>query len=92
MPDHIHGIIILHDTPTVHSQPTRTQTNGTQPGSLPAIMQRFKSQSTKLINKANNTPGERFWQEDYYERIVRNTTDLDRIRQYIAANPARWNG
>ena len=32
----------------------------------------------------------RLWQRNYYEHIVRNDNDLDRIRQYIAANPSRW--
>lgn len=34
-------------------------------------------------------PG-RFWQRNYFERIVRDEAELDRIRGYIAANPARW--
>ena len=32
----------------------------------------------------------RLWQRDYYERIVREEAALERIRAYIAANPARW--
>jgi REP element-mobilizing transposase RayT len=32
----------------------------------------------------------RFWQEGYYDHIVRNDADLDRIRAYIEGNPARW--
>ena len=34
-------------------------------------------------------PG-KFWQRNYYEHIVRNEDDLNRIRAYIANNPARW--
>jgi hypothetical protein len=30
------------------------------------------------------------WQRNYYEHIVRNDNELQRIRQYIADNPARW--
>jgi REP element-mobilizing transposase RayT len=35
-------------------------------------------------------PGTRFWQRNYYERIVRNEIELERIRQYIIENPDRW--
>lgn len=30
------------------------------------------------------------WQINYYEHIVRDERDLGRIREYIAANPFRW--
>jgi putative transposase len=32
----------------------------------------------------------RFWQRNYYEHIVRNEDEMDNIRAYIEANPARW--
>lgn len=30
------------------------------------------------------------WQRNYYEHIIRDEDDLDRIREYIAGNPSRW--
>jgi putative transposase len=30
------------------------------------------------------------WQRNYYEHIIRNETDLHRIRTYIANNPLQW--
>jgi putative transposase len=30
------------------------------------------------------------WQRAYYEHVMRNEKALDRIRAYIANNPARW--
>jgi len=30
------------------------------------------------------------WQRNYWEHIVRSEADLDRIREYIENNPARW--
>jgi hypothetical protein len=30
------------------------------------------------------------WQRGYYEHVIRNAKALDRIRAYIANNPARW--
>jgi REP element-mobilizing transposase RayT len=33
----------------------------------------------------------RLWQRNYYEHVIRDDASLDRIRQYIAGNPARWS-
>ncbi len=33
----------------------------------------------------------RLWQRNYYEHVVRDDDDLNRIRLYIAGNPARWD-
>jgi REP element-mobilizing transposase RayT len=30
------------------------------------------------------------WHENYYEHIIRNEKELDRIREYICTNPMRW--
>jgi REP element-mobilizing transposase RayT len=32
----------------------------------------------------------RLWQRNYYEHIIRDGASLDRIRRYIAGNPAHW--
>lgn len=32
----------------------------------------------------------KLWQRNYYEHIIRNETELDRITHYIESNPARW--
>jgi hypothetical protein len=31
------------------------------------------------------------WQEDYFERIIRDEKELLNIRNYILSNPLRWN-
>jgi hypothetical protein len=30
------------------------------------------------------------WQRNYYEHVIRNDRELDKIREYIATNPLRW--
>jgi len=30
------------------------------------------------------------WRRDYYEHIVRDDEDLNRIREYIRNNPKNW--
>jgi REP element-mobilizing transposase RayT len=32
----------------------------------------------------------RLWQRNYYEHVVRDEEELNRIRQYIACNPLQW--
>ena len=32
----------------------------------------------------------RLWQRNYYEHVIREDCSLNRIRQYILDNPARW--
>jgi len=34
-------------------------------------------------------PG-KLWQRNYYEHIVRNENELNRIREYIMNNPLQW--
>ena len=61
--------------------------NGTQPGSIGAIVQTFKSQTTRKINRINQSKGRTLWQRNYYGHIVRNENALHRIRTYIQMNP-----
>ncbi len=58
---------------------------------LGKIVAYFKYESTKRINEINNSPGQRIWQRNYFERIIRNEQELNRILEYIINNPARWN-
>jgi len=37
-----------------------------------------------------NTDTHAVWQRNYYEHIIRDEMSLNRIRQYILDNPARW--
>ena len=63
---------------------------GCKPGSLGAIIGSFKSIVTRRINELRDTPGNRVWQRNYYEHIIRNERELDAIRRYIQSNPFRW--
>ncbi|HYI24862.1 MAG TPA: transposase, partial [Thermomicrobiales bacterium] len=31
------------------------------------------------------------WQPSFHDRIVRSDTEMNRLREYIASNPALWN-
>lgn len=93
MPNHIHGIIVIVDhgsRDTACRVPTMESFGKPVPGSLPTIVRSFKSAVTRHINQSRDTPGQPVWQRNYYEHIVRNEHALNRIRNYIETNPARW--
>jgi len=71
--------------PTEHTPATTAKRHG-----LPEIVRAFKTFSARRINDMRNTPGVPVWQRNYYERIVRDATELNRIRQYVIDNPKRW--
>jgi len=53
-------------------------------------MRGFKARCTHAINQSRNTPGVTVWQRNYYERIIRDETELHAIRQYMIDNPIKW--
>jgi REP element-mobilizing transposase RayT len=57
---------------------------------LGAVVGAFKSLSAIAVNRALARTGRRLWQEDYYEHIIRNVDELEKTRDYIIHNPARW--
>lgn len=63
---------------------------------LSRIIQWFKTMTTneyiRGVNQLNWKPFVgKLWQRNYYEHIVRNEKDLQRIADYIVANPSRWD-
>ena len=99
MPNHVHGILVItdpavgaqHAAPLLQKRASRQsrQTN-VQPGSLGAIVRSFKSAATRRINQLRDMPGTSFWQRNYWEHIIRDERSLNRIREYVETNPARW--
>lgn len=65
--------------------------NGPKHGSVGAIMAGFKSVTAKRINQMRLMPRAPVWQRGFYEHVVRNEGELTAIREYIIANPARWD-
>jgi putative transposase len=57
---------------------------------LSEIVRAFKSFSARRINALRKTPGVPVWQRNYYEHIIRNEEDFNRIQFYIVSNPANW--
>jgi REP element-mobilizing transposase RayT len=57
---------------------------------LPKIVGRFKMNSAKRINELRGLAGNPVWQRGYYEHVIRDGKDLDRIRHYVIDNPKNW--
>ena len=95
MPNHIHGILLLDETPgcrgTAYRAPTVEKFGKPTKGSLPTIIRSFKSASTHLINRLDKRKGISIWQRNYYEHIIRNEDSLNRIRRYIQENSIKWS-
>ena len=91
MPNHVHGIIIIRqlDGGEIGATTRVARTVGDVVGA-------YKSSTTVeytwSVRTLNWPPFEkRLWRRNYYEHIVRNEESLNRIRQYIIDNPARWD-
>ena len=78
MPNHVHAIIVLNNAGPVKHHP------------LSEIVRAFKTFSAIRINELRKTTGIPVWQRNYYEHIIRNDEDYQRIRQYIQDNPDHW--
>jgi putative transposase len=87
MPDHVHGIIAL---PTNRLGPAANGTTRSGPprASIGSIAGSFKAAAARRVN-AQRASGIRLWQRGYYERIIRDAAELERVRRHIRGNPRR---
>lgn len=97
MPNHIHGLIayIPNNFPgRIYSAPTNDAPPKAAPTdefSLPHIVSTFKAAVTRLVNRDLPTAAGSIWQDGYYDHIIRNEVDLQRIREYICNNVIAWS-
>jgi putative transposase len=103
MPNHAHGILVVSTAVDGQSHEIRNgQARGPAPTahiaplSLGDIVHRFKTMTTKRyadgVKQSGWQPFEgRLWQRNYWEHIIRDEMELNRIREYIRNNPGRWN-
>jgi len=78
MPNHIHGILQFVES-DIKLPP------------LGRVVHWYKATVTKAIRRVDRNCVGTIWQEEYYDHIVRDEHDLDRIREYIEFNPGRWS-
>ncbi len=102
MPNHIHGIVIVGDadcrgrdacmrgTRLPRRPPQSENQNANRSKmSLSKIMQGFKSAVTRTVGKRRNDHAFG-WQRSFYDRVIRDDAELNRIREYIRDNPSKW--
>jgi putative transposase len=89
MPNHLHGILVLGTDVGAELKSAPTEQQATRPG-LGEMIRALKTFSTRRINELQRRPGIQIWQRGYYERIIRNDLEMNRIRRYIQENPAQW--
>ena len=106
MPNHVHCIISLGDygynngiSVIGYDDPTTTPTADDlkqyrirrRKMVIPKIVGKFQMQTSKHINIIRNTQGQKNWQPNYHDHVIRNNLAYQRIKQYIINNPAKWN-
>jgi len=79
MPNHIHGIIKIcnknHDK-NIHG--------------LSEFVRAFKSFSSRRVHENVQTFKSKVWQPRFYDHVIRDDSEIARIRNYIADNPKNW--
>ena len=111
MPNHVHGIIVLHERadtdasenglaakspPTVgarHGVPLPANNiekfSKSVSGSLATIIRQYKSSVTReVVQQFGGAPS--VWQRNFYEHVIRDEQDHQRVHDYILNNPFNW--
>ena len=101
MPNHLHGILVIRNRhPAQRAREARSDVETFRwnvstsggfrliAGSLGAIIGQFKSVCTKRLR--GQIQPDFGWQSGFYEHIIRDGDEHDRIRQYIRDNPRSW--
>lgn len=102
MPNHIHGILgfyvdeksyLKYSANVVEARQWRASTErrfgGLQKNSLSSVINQYKGAVKKWCNKNGFRNFQ--WQSGFYEHIIRSESSLEKIRKYIADNPAKWH-
>ena len=98
MPNHFHGIIRIVGAPLVGAPDAAGALRGAATRGAPTLGEMvgtFKSISTDEYIRGVRAQGwprfsGKLWQRNFYEHIIRNEVELERIRAHIRRNPQRW--
>jgi REP element-mobilizing transposase RayT len=95
MPNHIHGILMIFKNESVGAQYIEPHIDNklnlhefqkTVSNSIGSVVRSFKASVTRWSNENKITFK---WQRNFYERVIRNENELDKIREYIYYNPLK---
>lgn len=102
MPNHLHALIVLkRQKPMKPTEPMKSPQKMPQrkPKSISSFVAGFKSATiTKIddfidfygLSASKYNKGNKLWQTNYHDHIVRNKEEYWKIKNYIRNNPANW--
>ncbi|MEP7227002.1 MAG: transposase [Gemmatimonadales bacterium] len=91
MPNHLHGIVCLNGQGTpASSGVSRSKHLYRASGSLGSMIAAFKQAVTLRVRQIPGADGQRLWQRNYYEHVIRTEAEMSAVRRYIEENPLRW--
>jgi len=95
MPNHLHGIVVLHVGARyiVPSDRMARQTESFQSptkGTIPTIVRAFKAAVTRIAREQTGFSGGEIWQRNYFEHVLRNGQEYADASRYILENPKKW--
>jgi REP element-mobilizing transposase RayT len=88
MPNHLHGIIIINDSRRDVQLNVSTRISPKK-GTISVVIRTYKAVVTTLCHRSGYDDFR--WQSRFYEHIIRSEKDLQKIRDYIINNPAKWS-
>ena len=104
MPNHVHGILVRTERfpPSTREATTQNKTVNRQSNMklyrtspyrsqmLNEIVRTFKGATSYYVRCSDESMKGFGWHREFFERIIRNTRELDALREYIQNNPAKW--
>lgn len=95
MPNHIHFIVVLPEEAASNGYEQRTpnaalRANPTCQRHVPTLSKYISSLKGAVTKHAKSLGIEFGWQSRYYDHLIRNGRDGNRIGEYIINNVAKW--
>jgi putative transposase len=88
MPNHIHLLIRITQNESLETQ---SGTLYRQSCSIPSIVAALKAAVTRRAFKDGLILSKKLWQRNYFEHVIRDDDDAERVDKYIRLNPSLWN-
>lgn len=98
MPNHMHGILIINKFEQIVNVPIISENienggfakemNPMLNENISRVIRWYKGRCTFEMRKKNKYFE---WHTRFYDHIIRNSEDFERIQNYIVENPIKWN-
>ncbi len=88
MPNHVHLLISITQNESLETQ---SGTFYRQSCSIPSIVAALKAAVTRRAFKEGLILSKDIWQRNYFEHVIRDDDDAERVHNYIRLNPSLWN-